>query len=253
MYGKIFASMFKGSLYGQWEAIVTFTVMIVLADQHGDVDMTPEALSAQTSIPLEIIRRGIADLEQPDPESRTPDEEGRRIVRVSDSRNWGWHITNYEHYRQMRSLEERREYMRQYQRSRRSARRATRSVSEVNTASTPVNNVTQAVSSKQRQRKETATTWLTPYLNAWEAKYGKGSAATVSGRLAKALKPLHDAHGPERVLGQLAIYLSQTEAQYASPQAFAQKFEGWGRGGGKFGKELDVLSDFVARGNDGQP
>ena len=149
MYGKIFASMFKGSLYGQWEAIVTFTVMIVLADQHGEVDMTPEALSAQTSIPLDIIRRGISDLETPDPKSRTPDEEGRRIVRVSDARDWGWQITNYEHYRTIRSLEERREYMRQYQRTRRS-----RAVSDVNQPSTRVNNVTQAVSSKQMQRKK---------------------------------------------------------------------------------------------------
>lgn len=144
MYGKIFASMFKGSLYGQWEAIVTFTVMIVLADQHGEVDMTPEALAASTSIPLDIIRKGIADLEAPDPKSRTPDEEGRRIVRVSEDRDWGWRITNYAHYRAMRSAEERREYMRQYQRKRRAA-----SKPESTGASTPVNNVTQAVSSKQ--------------------------------------------------------------------------------------------------------
>ena len=105
MYGKIFASMFKGSLYGQWEAIVTFTVMIVLADQHGEVDMTAEALAAQTSIPLDIIKRGIADLETPDPKSRTPDDEGRRIVRVSDQRDWGWTITNYQHYRAIRTAE----------------------------------------------------------------------------------------------------------------------------------------------------
>lgn len=74
VYGKIFASMFSGSLYGDWEAIVTLTVMVVLADKHGDVDMTPEVLSARTSIPLDIIRRGIASLEAPDPKSRTPDD-----------------------------------------------------------------------------------------------------------------------------------------------------------------------------------
>lgn len=136
--------MFKGSLYGQWEAIVTFTVMIVLADQHGEVDMTPEALAASTSIPLDIILKGIADLERPDPKSRTPDEEGRRIVRVSDTRDWGWIITNYDHYRKMRSAEERREYMRAYQRERRAAEKAASTP-----PSTPVNNVTHAVSSKQ--------------------------------------------------------------------------------------------------------
>lgn len=124
MYGKIFASMFKGSLYGQWEAIVTFTCMIVLADQHGEVDMTPGALAAQTSIPLDIIKRGIAALEQPDPKSRTPDEDGRRIVRVSETRDWGWVITNHAHYRAMRSAEERREYFKQHKRKTRAQQKA---------------------------------------------------------------------------------------------------------------------------------
>ena len=155
MYGKIFASMFKGSLYGQWEAIVTFTVMIVLADQEGEVDMTPEALAAATSIPLEIILRGIAALEQPDPKSRTPDEEGRRIVRVSDTRDWGWTITNYAHYRAIRSAEERREYMKLYQRKRRASGKPA-STEE----STPVSEVSQsskqeAVSRKQKDELRT--------------------------------------------------------------------------------------------------
>ena len=149
MYGKIFASMFKGSLYGQWEAIVTFTCMIVLADAEGEVDMTAEALAAQTSIPLDIIRKGIADLEAPDPKSRTPDEEGRRIVRVSDDRDWGWRITNHAAYRAIRSAEERRDYMRQYQRARRAA--ASTGSKQALAMST------KAVSRKQKQKAEEKT------------------------------------------------------------------------------------------------
>ena len=119
MYGKVFASMFDGSMYGHWQAIVTLQQMIVLADQDGTVDMTAEALSARTSIPLEIIAVGIAELEQADLKSRTPDEDGRRIVRLSPSRDWGWRIVNYRKYRAIRTAEERRDYMRQYQRLRR--------------------------------------------------------------------------------------------------------------------------------------
>ena len=51
--------MYEGSLYGQWEAIITFQQMIVIADDEGFVDITPPALSAKTSIPLEIIQKGI--------------------------------------------------------------------------------------------------------------------------------------------------------------------------------------------------
>lgn len=159
MYGKIFASMFDGTLgtKGPWQALVTFQQMLVLCDDHGEVDMTPEALSRRTTIPLEIITIGLAALQEPDPDSRSPEEEGRRIVRLSDHRAWGWRIVNYAHYRAIRSKEERREYMREYQRERRVAGDDGRKH-----LSTPVNNVTQAVSSKQyavsRKHKAKTTT-----------------------------------------------------------------------------------------------
>ena len=119
MYGKVFSSMFRGSLHGQWEAIVTFTAMIALAEREGEVDMTAEALAATTSIPLDIILKGIASLEASDPNSRTPDHDGRRILRVSETRAWGWVITNYAHYRDFRSAEERREYFKDQKRKQR--------------------------------------------------------------------------------------------------------------------------------------
>ena len=114
MYGKIFSSMFDGSLYGKWQAIVTFQQMIVLADQDGTIDISSEALSARTSIPLDIIKAGIAILEAPDEHSRSPDESGRRIVLVDPARGWGWQIVNYAHYRAIRTAEDRREYNRKY-------------------------------------------------------------------------------------------------------------------------------------------
>lgn len=116
MYGKIFKQIYKGTLamVGPWEALVTFQQLIILADKDGVVDMTADAISRETTIPLKIIEKGIAALEAPDPESRTPDEEGRRIVRLSDDRTWGWRIVNYAYYRKLRNEEERREYHRQY-------------------------------------------------------------------------------------------------------------------------------------------
>lgn len=144
MYGKIFESMFDGTLAtkGPWEAVVTFQQFIILADRNGHVDMTPEAISRRTTIPLEIIKKGIAVLEQPDAHSRTPDEGGRRIVRLSDSRPWGWHIVNHAHYRAIRSQEERREYMRQFQRRKREAERQAQA-NDVNQSVNNVSNVNQ--------------------------------------------------------------------------------------------------------------
>lgn len=109
MYGKLFASMFDGSLYGNWQAIVTFQQMIILCGPDGVIDVTPQALAARTSIPLDIIQEGLRVLEAPDQYSRTPDHDGRRIERLDDHRPWGWRIVNYRKYRMMVSAEEKRE------------------------------------------------------------------------------------------------------------------------------------------------
>ena len=95
--------------------------------------MTREVISIRTGIPLPIIALGIAELEKPDPDSRTPDEEGRRIVRLADHRDWGWRIVNHSTYRKIRSEEERKEYHRNYMRKRR-AGAAVKSDVKVSTA-----------------------------------------------------------------------------------------------------------------------
>lgn len=116
MYTKLFRSMYDGTLCtkGPWQALVTFQQLLILADKYGVVDMTVEAVSRVTTIPLEVIEKGVKELERPDKGSRTVDEEGRRICRLDDHRNWGWRIVNYEKYRQLQRHEERREYMQQY-------------------------------------------------------------------------------------------------------------------------------------------
>lgn len=106
MYGKIFDSIYDGTLVENWQALVTFQQMIVLADADGMLDMTPRALSARTGIPLEIIEAGIAVLEAPDPHSRTPDQDGRRIERIDEHRTWGWHLINHAKYKHLKDASE---------------------------------------------------------------------------------------------------------------------------------------------------
>ena len=109
MYGKIFESMYEGTLYGQWEAIVTMQQFIVIANEDGVVDMTPPHIAGKTSIPLEIIEKGIDILSKPDPYSRTPGDEGIRIALLDDHRPWGWYIVNYKKYRDMVRREDKKE------------------------------------------------------------------------------------------------------------------------------------------------
>ena len=72
--------------------------MIVLCDSSGVVDITPQALSRRTGIPIEHIKAGIEILEQGDPYSRSSEHEGKRIERIDNHRPWGWYIVNYDKY-----------------------------------------------------------------------------------------------------------------------------------------------------------
>lgn len=99
MYGKLFSSMYDGTLVESWEALVTFQQMLILCDADGVIDMTANAIAMRTGLPLEIVAKGIAILEECDPQSRTPDEEGRRIKRLDEHREWGWYIVNHAKYR----------------------------------------------------------------------------------------------------------------------------------------------------------
>jgi len=101
VYGKIFESIYDGSLYGHFEAIVTFQALIVLADEHGLIDISPQALAGRTSYPLDIIKTGLKVLQQSDPHSRSQDEDGKRIVPLDNGREFGWRIVNYDYYRNL--------------------------------------------------------------------------------------------------------------------------------------------------------
>lgn len=126
MYGKIFHSIYDGTLAEDWRALITFQQLIVLCDADGVVDMTPASISRRTGIPLEHIEHGLNVLIKPDPSSRTDNEDGRRLLPLSDSRQWGWEIVNHKHYRDLRTANDRREYMRNYMKEKRSKQKLTK-------------------------------------------------------------------------------------------------------------------------------
>ncbi|MCK4870707.1 MAG: conserved phage C-terminal domain-containing protein [Gammaproteobacteria bacterium] len=105
MYGKIFDSIYDGTLAEDWRALITFQQFIVLCDADGMVDMTPQSISRRTGIPIEHIKAGIEILEKEDKYSRTLNEDGKRIELIDEHRPWGWHIVNHEKYKGMRDAD----------------------------------------------------------------------------------------------------------------------------------------------------
>lgn len=112
-FGKVFAQLWKGTLIGQPDEQLVFIYMVCNCSRDGLFDEMPEVIALHTGIPLERVLAAIKTLSAPDPRSRTPDAEGRRIVLSSDCRDWGWIIVNYEHYRSLRDSELRREQTRE--------------------------------------------------------------------------------------------------------------------------------------------
>lgn len=109
MYCKLFASLYQGTLRGASHEILVFTNLLAHAGRDGIVDKHFRAIAEETGLTVEEVKAAILTLESPDPESRSPEEAGARIVRMDDHRVWGWRIVNYGKYRAIRSEEDRAE------------------------------------------------------------------------------------------------------------------------------------------------
>lgn len=72
------------------EVRIAWFFFLLAADEDGFVSGTAPGLAAQAHISVEGMRRAIAAFESPDPDSRTPDHDGRRLERVPR----GWRVIN---------------------------------------------------------------------------------------------------------------------------------------------------------------
>jgi len=104
-YTPVFAEIYTGSLYGKWPAAAVWASLLPLADKHGYIDMSLQAIAGMTGWPVDLLEQGIDQLMQPDPNSRTPDEDGRRLMPIDPNRAWGWVLVNHGKYREKARLQ----------------------------------------------------------------------------------------------------------------------------------------------------
>lgn len=119
MFAKVFGQIFDSSIAEDYNCRRMFIDLLVLADSDGVVDMTQEAISRRTNVPIEQVCKYIDQLQQPDLLSRSKKENGRRLIAIDPERGWGWQVVNYRHYRQIRDEEARRSYFRDAKRKQR--------------------------------------------------------------------------------------------------------------------------------------
>ena len=111
MYGKLFDQTFTGSMMGKGTAVfAVWAYCIANASRTGRVELNPKLISTLLGASEKEIIRVLEYLTAPDPDSRTKEHDGRRLLRVGQ---YDYDIPNYPKYRAIRNEEERREYNRQ--------------------------------------------------------------------------------------------------------------------------------------------
>lgn len=103
LYARVHVSILDSSIAEDWFVRHVFEDFLKLCNfRNGTVDMTRQAISRRLNIPLDKLNPAIDRLEAPDPHSRDPESEGRRLERMDPHRDWGWRIVNFSKYETVR-------------------------------------------------------------------------------------------------------------------------------------------------------
>jgi len=151
MFGKWFASTYTGSMLGAGsDVFAVWSWVIANAGPKGHLEINPALLAAMIGEPVERIQAAIDFLLAPDPNSRSSEEEGRRIVHEGA---FSYRVVNHAKYRAARSEEARRTQNREAKRRQRERAKS----ADSQHASASVSNVSsgQPKTEDRRQKQKT--------------------------------------------------------------------------------------------------
>lgn len=126
-FTKLFSSITESTVWCEPDTTrLLWICMLAMADRNGRVWGSVPGLANRARIPLDSAREAIATFLAPDPDSRTPAFEGRRIEIIDD----GWRLLNHEKYRSIRDEETTLEAKRNYINARRAKEREAKGVDQ---------------------------------------------------------------------------------------------------------------------------
>ena len=102
MFIKIFNGILDSSLADNRTLRHFFMDILLCSDPDGNVIMTKQAIAIRIRSTMEEVEWGLAELQKPDQDSKSPDCGGRRIVPL-EGHGYGWKIVNYEFYRDIKT------------------------------------------------------------------------------------------------------------------------------------------------------
>lgn len=97
---KLYGSILGSSVWSEsLPTRIVWITMLALADERGKVEASVSGLARIANVTRGQCENALERLTAPDPDSKSPEFEGRRIEKVSG----GWMILNYLAYRDLRS------------------------------------------------------------------------------------------------------------------------------------------------------
>lgn len=112
-YTKLFGSIIASTIWREDDKTrIVWITMLAMAGKTGIVEASVPGLADMARVTVDEARAAVQKLESPDPDSRSRDEEGRRILPIDG----GWLLVNHAKYRAKMGSEERTEYLRIKQR-----------------------------------------------------------------------------------------------------------------------------------------
>lgn len=117
-YTKLFSSIVTSTIWCEdYPTRLVWVAMLAMADARGKVEGSVPGFARLANVTMAEMEKALAIFLAPDPHSRTPDNDGRRIEVIAG----GWRVLNYAAYRESRDPDVRREQNREAQARHRAA------------------------------------------------------------------------------------------------------------------------------------
>lgn len=235
-YTKLFSTIVTSTVWGEPHTTrIVWITMLAIANKDGEVMATIPGLARLANVSIQETEDAVKRFLCPDPYSRTPDDEGRRIEKIEG----GWQLLNYQKYRRMASLEEAREQ--NAERQRRHRERVARNAPSVtgNAGVTVRTDIAEAEA--EAEAKETLFAEASPsaektrkkrqpnaLLEAIPAACGQdpaqvtGSTWSAYGKILREIKEVCPTVTPEEVHRRAACYRRKYPSAAITPHALAK-------------------------------
>jgi uncharacterized phage protein (TIGR02220 family) len=126
-FTKLFSSITESTVWYECASTrLAWITMLAMADRNGRVWSSVPGLAGRARIPVEDARIALESFLAPDPDSRTPEFDGRRIEPIDG----GWRLLNYFKYRDTRDARDVTEDARVRQQAKRARDRVSRDVTQ---------------------------------------------------------------------------------------------------------------------------